>query len=69
VTTAQCVQCGASLPRGTARLVLEKNWWCPDCVYEREYGPAARANARNGAALQAETLFPLPAPVRRSRRS
>jgi hypothetical protein len=66
--TPKCT-CGASL--SGARLVIDRQWMCPDCAYEREYGPTertTRTRAPNRRHPQDERLFPLP-PARQRDRS
>jgi hypothetical protein len=72
IRTPCCLTCGAAL--GRTRLVLDRRWACPDCAYEREYGPTERKTLpvkpprRETAPLQSETLFPLPRPVPKTKR-
>ena len=67
-----CLTCGAQL--GRARPVFDRRWSCPDCAYEREYGPTERKvlpvkpPRLETAPLQSEGLFPLPPPVPKAKR-
>jgi hypothetical protein len=59
--TPKCNTCGASL--SGARLVIDRQWACPDCAYELEYGPTertTRSRAPSRRHQQDEGLFPLP---------
>jgi hypothetical protein len=64
----RCARCGASLVG--PRLVLDGQWTCPVCAYEREFGPVERVRRerRPAAPPQEKTLFPLPPPVPPERR-
>jgi hypothetical protein len=68
---AKCRQCGAELPPGGPRLVIDHGWLCPGCVFEREHGPVERVETKlprqTKVPLQSETLFVPPTPIRRRR--
>lgn len=60
-----CATCGA--PLTGARLFIDYSWRCPDCEYERLYGPAERrSRTPRQKAVQEERLFPLPPPTPRT---
>lgn len=37
VQRAVCSQCKKPCPANRARIVINGQWWCPECVYLREH--------------------------------
>lgn len=66
VKKPSCVKCGVVLGP-TGRTIIGGRWHCAKCTYELDYPdkeiqPTKRKRA---AAIQEETLFPLPRPIDR----
>ena len=58
-TTPTCATCGRSL--AGARLVIDRQWVCPDCAYADEHGeqPPTRTRRRSRGRPVQLGLFPI----------
>jgi hypothetical protein len=70
VRSATCGDCNALLPAGKPRLFVARHWYCPACLYRREYPGAterslAPSATRGRMRVEQPTLFAIDGFIRR----